>query len=572
MRRLPLDHPGTADHRSPMRFLWWLAQGQRQTLLGGMAFGIVWMSCQAVMPAVIGRAIDRGVSDKDGSALLGFAALMLGIGLLQAFTGIMRHRFAVTNWLTAAYRTVQLTGRHAVHLGGTLSRKVSTGEVVAIGNSDISHLGQVMDVSARFSGAVVSFVLVAVILLQTSTPLGLLVLLGVPGLMLLIGPLLSPLQKRSAAQRQLTGELSNTASDIVGGLRVLRGVGGEEVFLDRYRRESQATRRAGVSVARVQSLLDALQVFLPGVFVVVVVWLGARYAVTGRISPGELVAFYGYAAFLMIPLRTATEFANKVIRARVSASRVCRLLALEPEVEEPATATEAPPSGAELADARSGLRVRPGTMVAVVSEPTDDAADLADRLGLCAPEPDDDVTLGGVPLTALPRADVRRRIVVSDTGATLFSGRLGDRLDVTGAGGARLERALETASADDILDALPERLDTVVAERGRTFSGGQRQRLVLARVLTGDPEVLVLVEPTSAVDAHTEARIASRLREHRAGRTTVVVTSSPLMLDAVDEVAFLRDGVVVAVGTHADLLREVPAYRSVVTREEVTTA
>ncbi len=555
-----------------MRFLWWLAQGQRQTLLGGMAFGIVWMSCQAVMPAVIGRAIDRGVSDKDGSALLGFAALMLGIGLLQAFTGIMRHRFAVTNWLTAAYRTVQLTGRHAVHLGGTLSRKVSTGEVVAIGNSDISHLGQVMDVSARFSGAVVSFVLVAVILLQTSTPLGLLVLLGVPGLMLLIGPLLSPLQKRSAAQRQLTGELSNTASDIVGGLRVLRGVGGEEVFLDRYRRESQATRRAGVSVARVQSLLDALQVFLPGVFVVVVVWLGARYAVTGRISPGELVAFYGYAAFLMIPLRTATEFANKVIRARVSASRVCRLLALEPEVEEPATATEAPPSGAELADARSGLRVRPGTMVAVVSEPTDDAADLADRLGLCAPEPDDDVTLGGVPLTALPRADVRRRIVVSDTGATLFSGRLGDRLDVTGAGGARLERALETASADDILDALPERLDTVVAERGRTFSGGQRQRLVLARVLTGDPEVLVLVEPTSAVDAHTEARIASRLREHRAGRTTVVVTSSPLMLDAVDEVAFLRDGVVVAVGTHADLLREVPAYRSVVTREEVTTA
>lgn len=564
---MPLDHPGTADHRSPLRFLWWMAKGQWQTLLGGMAFGIVWMSCQAVMPAVIGRAIDQGVSDKDGSALLALAGLMFAIGLVQAFTGIMRHRFAVTNWLTAAYRTVQLTNRHAVHLGGTLPRKVSTGEVVAIGNSDISNLGQVMDVTARFSGAVVSFVLVAVILLQTSTPLGLLVLLGVPGLMVLIGPLLSPLQRRSATQRQLMGDLSNTASDIVGGLRVLRGVGGEQVFLDRYRRESQATRRAGVSVAKVQSLLDALQVLLPGVFVVVVVWLGARYAVSGRISPGELVAFYGYAAFLMIPLRTATEYANKVIRARVSAARICRLLALEPEVEEPGVATDAPPSGSELADARSGLRVRPGTMVAVVSEPAEDAAHLADRLGLCAPVHDDDVTLGGVPLTALPRADVRRRVVVSDTGATLFSGRLGDRLDITGAGGERLGRALDTASADDILDALPERLDTVVAERGRTFSGGQRQRLVLARVLTGDPEVLVLVEPTSAVDAHTEARIAARLREHRSGRTTVVTTSSPLMLDAVDEVAFLRDGVVVAVGTHHDLLRDVPAYRAVVTRE-----
>lgn len=565
---MPLDHPGTADHRSPMRFLWWLARGQWPTLLGGMAFGIVWMSCQAVMPAVIGRAIDRGVAAQDRSALVGFALLMLAIGLLQAFTGIMRHRFAVTNWLMTAYRTVQLTGRHATHLGGALPRKVSTGEVVAIGQSDISHLGQVMDVSARFSGAVVSFVLVAVILLQTSTALGLLVLLGVPGLMVLIGPLLSPLQRRSAAQRELMGDLSNTASDIVGGLRVLRGVGGEQVFLSRYRRESQATRRAGVEVARVQSLLDALQVFLPGVFVVVVVWLGARYAVSGRISAGELVAFYGYAAFLMIPLRTATEYANKLIRGRVSAARVCRFLDLEPDVDEPATPATAPPPGAELVDARSGLRVRPGTLVAVVSEPADDAADLADRLGLCAPDADDDVTLGGVPLTALPRAVVRRRVVVSDTGASLFSGRLGDRLDVSGAGGERLERALATASADDILDALPDGLDTVVAERGRTFSGGQRQRLVLARVLTADPEVLVLVEPTSAVDAHTEARIAARIREHRSGRTTVVTTSSPLMLDAVDEVAFLRDGVVVATGTHAELLREVPAYRALVTREE----
>src|SRR4051794_32152239 len=251
-----------------------MARGQWQTLLGGMLFGIVWMSCQAVMPAVIGRAIDRGVAAKDSSALLTYGLVMLAIGLVQAVTGIMRHRFAVTNWLTAAYRTVQLVGRQAVQLGGTLPRKVSTGEVVAIGTNDLSHLGQVMEVSARLAGAIVSFLLVAVILLSTSVPLGLMVLLGVPALMLLIGPLLRPLARRSGRQRQLMGELSNTASDIVGGLRVLRGIGGEQVFHDRYVRESQQTRRAGVQVARLQSMLDALQVGLPGVFVVVVVWLG----------------------------------------------------------------------------------------------------------------------------------------------------------------------------------------------------------------------------------------------------------------------------------------------------------
>jgi ABC-type multidrug transport system fused ATPase/permease subunit len=563
VRRLPLDHPGTAVHSSPGAFLWWMARGQWQTLVGGMLFGIVWMSCQAVMPAVIGHAIDRGVAAKDGSALLTYGGLMLAIGLVQAITGIMRHRFAVTNWLTAAYRTVQLVGHQAVHLGGTLPRKVSTGEVVAIGTSDLSHLGQVMDVSARFAGAIVSFLLVAVILLTTSAPLGLLVLIGVPALMLLIGPLLRPLDRRSAHQRHLTGALSNTASDIVGGLRVLRGIGGEEVFHDRYRRESQATRQAGVQVARLQSVLDGLQVFLPGVFVVLVVWLGARSAAQGHISPGELVAFYGYSAFLMIPLRTATEYANKLIRARVAARRVCRVLALTPDHQDPVDPIELPPPGAELADARTGLRLRTGLLTAVVSDEPDEAAALADRLGLCAPEIDDAVTLGGVPLTRMRRGDVRRRIVVSDTGATLFSGRLASVLDPSG---GDVARALATASTDDILEALPEGLNTVVAERGRSFSGGERQRLVLARALAGDPEILVLVEPTSAVDAHTEARIAARLRGHRSGRTTVVVSSSPLVLDAVDEVAFLHGGRVAATGTHADLLDTCPDYRAVVTR------
>jgi ABC-type multidrug transport system fused ATPase/permease subunit len=535
VRALPFDDPGTADHRSPGRFLWWLARGQWHILALGMLFGVIWMSSQAVLPALIGRAIDRGVADRDSSALLMWTGLLFVVGLVQAVSGIVRHRFAVTNWLTTAYRTVQLVTRQSVRLGGSLPRQVSTGEVVAIGTSDLSHLGQVMDVSARFAGAVVSFVLVAAILLQTSTTLGLVVLLGVPTLVLLIGPLLSPLQRRSTHQRHLMGELSNTATDIVSGLRVLRGIGGEQVFHARYARESQATRRAGVQVARLQSLLDALQVLLPGVFVVVVVWLGARYAVAGRISPGELVAFYGYAAFLMIPLRTATEYANKLIRGLVSARRVCRVLALEPESGPPAQAAPSPPPGSDLVDERSGLRVPAGHLVAVVSEQPDESAALADRIGLCDAEHDPGVRLGGVPLVALARDEVRRRVVVSHTGSVLFSGRLGERLDVTGHGD--VERALLTASAQDVLDALPERLDTLVAERGRSFSGGQRQRLVLARALALDPEVLVLVEPTSAVDAHTEARIAQRLRPHRAGRTTVVTSSSPLVLAAVDQVA-----------------------------------
>lgn len=567
MRQLPLEHPGVADHRSPGRFLWWLILGEWRTLLMGMLFGIIWMVSQAVMPAVIGLAIDQGIAGKDTGALLKWSLALLGIGIVQAVSGILRHRFAVTNWLTAAYRSVQLVTRQATELGATLPKRVATGEVVAIGTNDLSHLGNAMDILARGAGAVVSFVVVAVILLNTSVTLGLLVLIGVPLLLLAIGPLLRPLQRRNLAQREMMGELSNLATDIVAGLRVLRGIGGERVFHDRYVRESQEVRKAGVAVGRLQSVLDALQILLPGIFVVLVVWLGARFAVQGRISPGELVAFYGYAAFLMIPLRTATEFANKWIRAFVAAGRVVRVLALRPEVTDPESPYDEPPVGAELVDVRSGLRVPPGEITAIVSEPPEDSARLADRLGRYA---EGEVRWGDVPLSGLERAVVRRRIAVSDSASTLFSGELAEQVDIRARGADAVQAALHTASADDVLDALPDGLASRVAERGRSFSGGQRQRLVLTRALAADPEILVMVEPTSAVDAHTEARIAERLREHRVGRTTVVTTSSPLLLDRVDNVAFLEDGMVVAFGTHRDLLREHAGYRFAVTREEAT--
>jgi ABC-type multidrug transport system fused ATPase/permease subunit len=565
VRTLPLDHPGQADARTPWRFLGWILRGQWRTLVGGMAFGIIWMCCSAVVPAIIGRAIDAGVTGRDTGELVRWAAILFGVGLLQSASGILRHRFAVTNWLTAAYRVVQLVTRQAIHLGATLSQRVATGEVVAIGTNDLSHIGNATDVLARTAGALVSFVVVAVILLQTSTVLGLVVLLGVPLLLGLIGPLLRPLQRRNLEQREMMGQLSSIATDIVSGLRVLRGIGGERAFGERYARESQRVRTAGVGVARLQSVLDALQVFLPGVFVVVVVWIGARFAVQGRITPGELVAFYGYAAFLVMPLRTATEAANKWIRAYVSARRIVRVLALEPEIDDPADPAAAPAPDSELLDPTSGLLVVPGLMTALVSEQPADAALVVDRLGRFV---ESGVTWGGVALRDLARADVRRRIVVSDAGAILFSGRLADQLEAGTGGSADVADALDAAAAADVLEALPDGLDSLVTEKGRSFSGGQRQRLVLARALARDPEVLLLVEPTSAVDAHTEARIADRLVRLRAGRTTLVTTSSPLVLSRADVVAFLEDGVVTARGTHAELLAGWPAYRALVTREE----
>ncbi len=168
---------------------------------------------------------------------------------------------------------------------------------------------------------------------------------------------------------------------------------------------------------------------------------------TGAITPGELVAFYGYSAFLMIPLRTATEFANKLIRGprrRRSACAGCSTSSRtsSSRSHRPTRPRRTPSSPMPGRACGSG----PAPWSRSSASPPDEAAALADRLGLCAPEPDDDVTLGGVALTALPREEVRRRIVVSDTGATLFSGRLADRLALDERGLRRRLGPLDRAS------------------------------------------------------------------------------------------------------------------------------
>ena len=567
-RELPSADPGTPDTRSPLRYLIWIAAQQKILLTFNAIFGIGWMVSQALIWAAVGAAIDHGVIHKNTGELFLWVGVVMALGLFQALCGALRHQLAVTNWMSASYKTVQVIGHHVAKTGTAVTDEIPSGDVVNTVASDAMRIGGAYDVLARFMGAVAAWVVVSFILLSSSVELGLIVLIGVPVLASLTTPLMKPLHASQAAQREAAGRLAALGSDTVAGLRILRGVGGEEVFLNNYRRQSNTVRLAGNRIATPQAGLESGQVLLPAILTGIVTYLGAQDVMHGTLAPGQLVAFFGYATFLTTPLRTAIEYVIATTRAYVGAGRVLRILNIEPLVAEPASPLIWPATVDRIDDRVSGLSLRRGQLVAFVTETPAEASLLADRLGRFVPDVAG-VTINGTPLDLFSVLDTRRNIVVSEIEPRLFSGELRYELVPHGdISDGNIMPALEATSSLDILDALEDGLDTLVEERGRSFSGGQRQRLSLARAILTNAEVLILVEPTSAVDTHTEGRIAQRLREVRGDHTTLVATTSPLLLEKMDVVYVLLDGRAIEHGTHEVLVATSSTYRQIVLRED----
>ncbi|MCX4657917.1 ABC transporter transmembrane domain-containing protein [Streptomyces uncialis] len=597
---LPYADPGVPDTRSGPRFLFWLGRNQLGGQLKALLWGLVHFMAIAGLPFAVGYAV-QAVVDRSGTRLALAGGLLGLLGLCVALGDTMVHRAAVTNWITVAARVQQLLARKTALLGAALTRRVAAGEVVAVSTGDVEKIGWFVETLSRFAAAVLTIVLVCVGLVVYEPALGVIVAIGVPVLALSVLPMLPAATRRADIQREKAGYATELASDTVAGLRVLRGIGGEELFLGRYRGASQEVRKAAVRSARMWALISAIQVLLPGVLLIVVVWRGVQLAQDGLISVGALVTVYSAVTLLSFPVRHVEEIAMAYSFSRPSATRAARVLALERAVDE--RGRGGPPSGSgsgsgsgktvgavadgpltdtglpsgDLYDPATGLLAPTGLLTAVVCGDPDIAGRLAERLGghasLDAPLPPS-VLLGGTALDELPLGDARTAVLVQDKDPVLLSGTLRELLDIPASGGVSAERALDAAQCGDVLEALSQSsadatdpFDARITERGRSLSGGQRQRLALARSLVADPEVLVLDEPTSAVDSHTEDRIAEGVRTLRDGRTTVVLTSSPLLLDRADRVVLIHDGEVMAIGTHRELLGNDPRYRAIVTRE-----
>ena len=607
----PLPHPPSLGAGALLR--WLLRRAAVPVTLATLA-ACTSNIIQAIVPAFLGQALDAGIENGLNGRVWGIGALLLVLFVVYAVGDTMLSYFGVTAWMRTAFDVDRLVGRQISATGKDLSRQVSTGEVATIIASDADYLGKLIEHLPALLGAAASFLVVAVLMLRTSVSLGLIVILGMPLVAAIVTLVIRPLQKRQAVQREAQSAVTTITTDTVAGLRILRGIGGEDVFARRYRDASQELRRRGVEVASSQATLMTLQVLLPGLFAAIVVWVAARMAVAGSLTPGGLITFYGYTAYLSWPLWVFTSSVQDYTRAVVGARRLSRLLEVAPAagslVErlnlDPAAAH---PVSGDLVDTGSGLRLEEGRMTALVCPDPQVSADLATRLGRFT-DAGPTVTLAGRPLTTMPLEQVRASIVVAGATAQLFTGTLREALDVRGGpdpqpagledlvraeterttgadvdqqvrpqervapGDDRLIEAVGIADAGDVLTSLSEGLAGMITEKGRSLSGGQRQRVALARALLTEAPTLVLIEPTSALDSHTEARVAAQVHRARAGRTTVVVTASPLVLEACDEVVLLdSSGAELLRSTHRELMAmarsghaQAADYRAVVSR------
>ncbi|MFJ1759775.1 ABC transporter ATP-binding protein [Amycolatopsis sp. NPDC088138] len=530
--------------------------GQRRSVALASLLTACHQGGEALVPVVIGVVIDQAVAGGSVWTLLLWLAVL---GVL--FAGLSTsYRLGARSGERAAERAAHELrldlGRRVLHPGGGAETGNLAGELVSIGTSDAKRVGQLNGVLPFGVAGLAGLLVSAVVLLTMSIPLGLLVLLGTPPMLYLAHLIGKPLERRSEAEQERSAFASGIATDLVAGLRVLKGVGAERAAVDRYRRTSQDSLKATLKAARAQAWHNGALLALTGIFIALVALVGGNLAAAGDITIGDLVAAVGLAQYLITPFSIFSWVNGELAQGRASAGRIADVLNAPPAVGEGTATLPAPAPGHVRLSAlgRGALRdvdfeARPGELLGVVATDPAAATDLLDCLGRAADPATGSVSVDAVDLSTVDPSRVREVVLVAAHDADLFAGTVAENVEP----GPRVAEAMTAAAVDEVASALPDGVATAVSERGRSLSGGQRQRVALARALAVDAPVLVLHDPTTAVDTVTEARIAAGLAELRRGRTTILVTTSPALLAATDRVVLLDDGRIACEGSHSEL-------------------
>jgi ABC-type multidrug transport system fused ATPase/permease subunit len=489
---------------------------------------------EALVPIVMGFAIDRAVAAGDPRELLIWLVILAADFMLLSFSYRFGSRIA-----QIGEQSVQHALRAEV-IGRLLrGHDAAPGAAVSLAMSDVRRAAGATRILVFPVGEVTAVVFGGIVLLTLWWPVGLGVLVGAPVLLWVTDRLGTALHRRSQQEQDAAAAAASSAADLVEGYRVIRGLGAESVASGRYRSASRQALRATLAARRAEGGFVALADIATGLFVVAIAAVTAYAAATGVMSVGSFIAVVGLTQFLMSPLQQVARRAGTTwAAATASAARLLTVLHAQPSSPpDPAVTTSplGPCATLEIDGLRVGNRTLTATMrpgdIMVLRAPVSRAAELGHVLAGHTQAAEGSISLDGEPITAHTES-----VLHPPHGAELFSGTVRENVLLPGVGHADAEMALAAASCEDIRDALDEGYDTPVGERGRRLSGGQRQRVALARAYAHRPALLILHDPSSAVDAVTESRIAQRLRGIRGSGYTILITRSPALAEIADQV------------------------------------
>lgn len=534
---------------------------------------------ETLVPISIGVIVDRAVATGDVFALAVWLCALALLFLVLTAAWRFGARFIVVAMQNEAHQ-LRMEVAHRILDPRGVHTDLRAGELLSVSTSDADRAAWIADITPRAAAALTAAIGSAVALLLIDVPLGLAVLIGTPvilGLLQVAAPLIT---RRATDQQAAVARASAMATDLVSGLRPLRGIGAEVSASRRYRTASREALGATLHTAKSSAVFAGVSMTVSALLAVGVAGVAGWFALEGRITIGELITVVGLSQFFIEPLGVLAGLPGFLALARASADRLALVLDAEPLLPAGSGRTL---DGSELSltgvSYRSlnavDLRVTPGELLGILAYRPQDAEALAALLsGQVPPDRyDGELTVGGVRLSDADLAQARRALLVEPHNGDLFSGTVASNVTAgrSGAAASEVQAALTASAAVDVVEAHPEGLDHEVADRGSSLSGGQRQRVALARALVAQSPVMVLHDPTTAVDAVTEHTIAGGIADlrHRASAgslTTILITSSPALLSVTDRVVVLDDGTVVGEGTHSQLATENANYRQAVLR------
>ncbi|MEV4231891.1 ABC transporter ATP-binding protein [Streptomyces bobili] len=543
--------------------------------IGAMTWGTLLMGLyqagETAFPIALGLIVEHALRERSPGALaLSIASLAViittvslswrfGMRVLQKANTTEAHRWRVR----VAECGLQPVARDV---------DLKSGEVLTIATEDADQTADIIEVVPLLISSLVAVLVAAVALGLADVRLGLLVIVGTVAILSTLSVLSKRIGAGTQEQQARVARAGAKVADLIIGLRPLHGFGGNHAAFRSYRKVSTEAKQQAITVAKVNGVYAGTALALNAVLAAAVTLTAGWLAFGGQITIGELVMAVGLAQFIMEPLKLFSEMPKYVMMARASAERMALVLTAPP-VTTPGPGQ--PTAGAELeidcvrhgSLRRLKLRVSAGEFVAIAAYQPRAAADLASVLAVNVPPHayEGVVRVGGQELADLSIEAVREHLLVNPYDGEIFAGTLRTNIDPSGTSRS-VPEAVEASMLTDVVALHREGLDHAVRDRGANLSGGQRQRLSLARALAADTDILVLHDPTTAVDAVTEQLIARNVAKLRRGRTTVVLTSSPALLDAADRVLVLDEGVITAEDTHRNLLATDEAYCAAVAR------